>query len=240
MTRNTYQFSLDFEQILTIVKQLPEAEKEKLKQELDAVRQLIHHAKSHGSGRNYLIQHSAGSGKSNSIAWLAYRLSTLHDERDGKIFHSVIVITDRTILARQLQNTIYQFEHIVISIKIETVKTRPNKGFSGRGCLILTRNDYKAGVVQKIDEDTQQLAKALADGVPIIISTIQKFGFITRAIATLAKKGENIAGDRREKFFRMDLRSGASQLCNEYKYSGREEGFCRNDSGSNHTMCENL
>ncbi|MBW4541581.1 MAG: DEAD/DEAH box helicase family protein, partial [Myxacorys chilensis ATA2-1-KO14] len=130
--------------------------------QLDVVRKLVDHAQSNGSGHNYLVQHSAGSGKSNSIAWLAHHLSSLHDADDNKVFHSVIVITDRLILDQQLQNTIYQFEH-------------------------------KQGVVQKIDENTQQLVKALSDGVPIIISTIQKFPFITQAIQTLEKKGETIA-----------------------------------------------
>ncbi len=129
--------------------------------QLDAVRKLVGHAQGHGSGHNYLVQHSAGSGKSNSIAWLAHRLSSLHNINDEKIFHSVVVITDRRVLDKQLQDTIFQFEH-------------------------------KLGVVQKIDENTQQLAKALADGVPIIISTIQKFPFITRAIQTLEKKGETV------------------------------------------------
>src|SRR5208283_5463581 len=65
--------------------------------QLDAVRKLIAHARAHGAGRNYLIQHSAGSGKSNSIAWLSYRLSSLHNEKDERIFDSVIVVTDRKI-----------------------------------------------------------------------------------------------------------------------------------------------
>jgi type I restriction enzyme R subunit len=79
--------------------------------QLDAVRSLIRHSREHGAGRNYLVQHSAGSGKSNSIAWLAHRLSSLHDESDSKVFDSVVVITDRRVLDQQLQNTIYQFEH---------------------------------------------------------------------------------------------------------------------------------
>ena len=79
--------------------------------QLDVVRQLSKDTKEHGSGKNYLIQHSAGSGKSNSIAWLAYRLSNLHNEKDERVFNSVIVVTDRKILDSQLQNTIYQFEH---------------------------------------------------------------------------------------------------------------------------------
>jgi len=79
--------------------------------QLDCVRGLIGHAKANGPGRNYLIQHSAGSGKSNSIAWLAHHLSSLHDAADKKVFDSVIVVTDRRILDQQLQNTIYQFDH---------------------------------------------------------------------------------------------------------------------------------
>lgn len=130
--------------------------------QLDAVRALTDHAQSQGAGHNYLIQHSAGSGKSNSIAWLAHRLSSLHNANDEKIFHTVVVITDRLVLDQQLQDTIFQFEH-------------------------------KLGVVQKIDEDTQQLAKALAGGVPIIISTIQKFPFIAQAIRTLEANGKAIA-----------------------------------------------
>ena len=130
--------------------------------QLDSVRKLVAHARVHGPGRNYLIQHSAGSGKSNSIAWLAHRLAGLHDADDAKVFDSVIVITDRRVLDQQLQNTVYQFEH-------------------------------KTGVVEKIEENTQQLAKALAGGTPIIISTIQKFPFISQAIRTLEKKGEDVA-----------------------------------------------
>ena len=129
--------------------------------QLDAVRKLVAHAKAEGAGRNYLIQHSAGSGKSNSIAWLAHRLASLHDERDEKVFHSVIVVTDRRVLDQQLQSTIYQFEH-------------------------------KTGVVEKIDEDTQQLARALSQGTPIVITTIQKFPFISQALSTLEKKGSGV------------------------------------------------
>ena len=129
--------------------------------QLDAVRKLVAHAKVEGAGRNYLIQHSAGSGKSNSIAWLAHRLASLHDERDEKVFHSVIVVTDRRVLDQQLQSTIYQFEH-------------------------------KTGVVEKIDEDTQQLARALSQGTPIVITTIQKFPFISQALSTLEKTGSGV------------------------------------------------
>jgi type I restriction enzyme R subunit len=79
--------------------------------QLDSVRKLSEHTRANSAGKSYLIQHSAGSGKSNSIAWLAYRLSSLYDAESNKIFDSVIVVTDRNVLDQQLQQTIYQFEH---------------------------------------------------------------------------------------------------------------------------------
>jgi type I restriction enzyme R subunit len=79
--------------------------------QLDAVRKLIHTSRKEGAGHNYLIQHSAGSGKTNSISWLSHRLSSLHTEEDEKVFDCVIVITDRKVLDRQLQDAIYQIEH---------------------------------------------------------------------------------------------------------------------------------
>ena len=138
--------------------------------QLDAVRKLVAHARANGAGRNYLIQHAAGSGKSNSIAWLAHRLSSLHDAHDEKVFHSVVVVTDRRVLDQQLQATIYQFEH-------------------------------KTGVVEKIDEDTQQLARALSQGTPIVITTIQKFPFISQALSTLEKRGSGVKIDTAGKRF---------------------------------------
>ena len=117
----------------------------------DVVTKLLADVKAHGAGRNYLIQHSAGSGKSNSIAWLAHRLSGLHDEDDRKIFRSVIVVTDRRVLDSQLQETVYQFDHV-------------------------------DGVVQKIDKNAAQLRDAIQAGVPIIITTLQKFPVIYREV----------------------------------------------------------
>jgi len=78
----------------------------------DAVRKLIAHTRKNGSGQQYLIEHSAGSGKSNTIAWLTHRLACLHNEHNQRVFDSVIVITDRRVLDRQLQNTVRQFEQV--------------------------------------------------------------------------------------------------------------------------------
>jgi type I restriction enzyme R subunit len=79
-------------------------------QQLDAVRKMIAHAGAHGPGRNYLIQHSAGSGKSNTIGWLAHHAINLHDAQDQPVFNTAIIVTDRVVLDRQLQNTVSQFE----------------------------------------------------------------------------------------------------------------------------------
>ena len=79
--------------------------------QLRAVRELVYAARNEGAGQNYLVEHSAGSGKSNTIGWLAHRLSSLHDEQNQRVYDSVIVITDRVVLDKQLQDTIYQFEH---------------------------------------------------------------------------------------------------------------------------------
>ncbi len=79
--------------------------------QLDCVRKVIASARAKGAGTNYLVQHSAGSGKTNTIAWLAYRLASLHDETDTKVYDGVVVISDRKVLDSQLQDTIYQFDH---------------------------------------------------------------------------------------------------------------------------------
>lgn len=79
--------------------------------QLDAVRRLVDSAKTKAVGNNYLIQHSAGSGKTNSISWLSHRLSSLHTSGDTKVFDCVVVITDRRVLDKQLQDAIYQIEH---------------------------------------------------------------------------------------------------------------------------------
>ena len=121
----------------------------------DAVLAMTAAARENGAGDDYLVQHSAGSGKSNTIAWLAHRLSSLHNEADKKVFDKVVVITDRRVLDQQLQDTIYQFEHV-------------------------------HGVVQRIDEDSTQLAEALTgQQARIIITTLQKFPYVTDKIDSL-------------------------------------------------------
>ena len=80
--------------------------------QLDAVTKLIEAAKKQGPGHNYLIQHSAGSGKTNTISWLAYKLSNLHDDSNNPVFNCVVVITDRRVLDKQLQDAIHQIEHV--------------------------------------------------------------------------------------------------------------------------------
>ena len=127
--------------------------------QLDAVRKLINDVRINGVGKNYLIQHSAGSGKSNSIAWLAHRLSGLHNELDEAVFNSIIVVTDRKVLDKQLQETIYQFEH------------------------------QKGVVVKIDDEKTSKdLKEAINDGKRIIITTLQKFPVIYKEVDDMGHK----------------------------------------------------
>lgn len=140
--------------------------------QLDVVRKLTKHSVDNGAGHNYLVQHSAGSGKSNSIAWLAHHLASMHDKNNEKVFNSIIVVTDRLVLDRQLQDTITQFEH-------------------------------KDGVIERIDKDSHQLAKAIASNVPIIITTIQKFPYVMKAIQTQRKKGTNIDLTTKDKRFAL-------------------------------------
>ncbi|GAA2870696.1 DEAD/DEAH box helicase family protein [Streptosporangium fragile] len=132
---------------------------------------LTEHAARHGVGGNYLVEHSAGSGKSNSIAWLAHRLSSLHTPEDAEliapearakglgpnepVFDKVIVMTDRRVLDKQLQDTIHQFDHVL-------------------------------GVVERIDEDSEQLARALTGQTArIVITTLQKFSFVREKVSAL-------------------------------------------------------
>ena len=108
-------------------------------QQLDAVRRLVNHAREHGAGQRYLIQHSAGSGKSNTIAWLAHRLSTLHDGDDNRVFDSIVVITDRRILDRQLQTTVRQFEQTLGVVEnIDTTSRQLKEALESGKTIIVT------------------------------------------------------------------------------------------------------
>ncbi|MDA2989400.1 MAG: type I restriction endonuclease, partial [Actinomycetota bacterium] len=124
----------------------------------DAVRRLEADAKTSGAGHSYLVQHSAGSGKSNTIAWICHRLSNLHNAGDEKVFDKVIVITDRLVLDRQLQDTIYQFEHA------------------------------KGVVVKIDKNSAQLADALMGEQAKIIITTLQKFPFVLDKIAAAEKR----------------------------------------------------
>src|SRR5699024_5615432 len=117
--------------------------------QLDVVNKLIQDVRLKGTGEDYLVQHSAGSGKSNSIAWLAYGLSNLHDKDDNPIFTSIIIVSDRRVLDSQLQATITGFDHT--PGVVETI---------GK------------------DKTSQDLKDALNDNKKIIVTTLQKFPVI--------------------------------------------------------------
>ena len=126
--------------------------------QLRVVKNLLSDAKQMGAGQKYLIQHSAGSGKSNSITWLSHQLVGLHDETNtSPVFDSVIVVTDRKVLDKQIRDNIKQFAQV-------------------------------KGVVEAITEGSRQLKTALEDGKKIIITTVQKFPFIMDEVGTLQAK----------------------------------------------------
>lgn len=123
--------------------------------QLVAVRNLLADAQEKGAGQKYLIQHSAGSGKSNSISWLAHQLVGLHDKSgQNNIFDTVIVVTDRRVLDAQIRENIKQYQQV-------------------------------KGVVEAITEGSKQLKQALEEGKKIIITTIQKFPHIVEDIGDL-------------------------------------------------------
>lgn len=134
--------------------------------QLDVVRKLIADVRKNGTGVNYLIQHSAGSGKSNSIAWTAYRLASLHDENSRPIFSSVVIVTDRTVLDRQLQDTISSFDHTLGTV--ETI---------GEG------------------KTSKDLRDAINNGSRIIVTTLQKFPVIYSEVENTKGKGFAIIVD---------------------------------------------
>lgn len=165
----------------------------------DVVEQLVGAAKAEGPGNKYLIQHSAGSGKSNSIAWTAHQLSSLFDGEGNKTFHSVIIVTDRTVLDDQLQETIYQFEH--------------QEGVVGR----INRDEGEGSKSEK-------LASALEASQPIIIVTIQTFPHVLKAIEdSTSLKGRNYAIIADEAHS-SQTGSTARQLKEVLMLDGREEG----------------
>jgi len=123
--------------------------------QIDAVDKLLSDAKENGSGKSYLIQHSAGSGKSNSISWLAHQLVGLFDKNnENTVFDTVIVVTDRKVLDAQIRSNIKQFEQV-------------------------------RGVVEAITEGSKQLKVALEEGKKIIVTNIFKFPYIVNEIGEL-------------------------------------------------------
>ena len=135
----------------------------------EAVTALVEDAREHGVGKRYLVQHSAGSGKSNSIAWLTHQLATLHDAAGEKVFRSVIVVTDRNVLDSQLRETIKGVDHRA-------------------GVVVSIGDDTRSG-----KSKSQQLAEALTSLAPIITVTIQTFPFVGQALATAGLDGERFA-----------------------------------------------
>jgi type I restriction enzyme R subunit len=130
-------------------------------QQLDAVTKLMEHARLHGPGENYLIQHSAGSGKSNTIGWTAHQLINLHDDADQPIFNTVIIVTDRIVLDRQLQSTVAQFEQTKGVVKKIDGTSRQLKKAIQDGARIIITTIQKFGT-EHLQEVTGQKGRKFA------------------------------------------------------------------------------
>ena len=133
--------------------------------QLAAVRTIIAAAREEGPGQNYLIQHSAGSGKTNSISWLAHRLASLHDDEDCKLFDCVVAITDRRVLDRQLQDAIYQIEHAQGVVKAIDRDSRQLSEalIDGTKIVITTLQKFPfvlSGLLQVAGAETRETASA--------------------------------------------------------------------------------
>jgi type I restriction enzyme R subunit len=132
--------------------------------QLDVVRRLEAAVSKDGVGNKYLIQHSAGSGKSNSIAWLAYRLSTLHDKKDEPVFDTVVVVSDRKVIDRQLQDTIYQFEHKQgVVQKIDKHSKQLAKSLSTGTKIIITTLQKFPFIIERIDDLPKRTYAVIVD-----------------------------------------------------------------------------
>jgi type I restriction enzyme R subunit len=132
--------------------------------QLESVRRLVTQARIDGSGKCYLIQHSAGSGKSNSIAWLAHRLSILHDANDRRVFDSIVIITDRRVLDRQLQRTVRQFEQTAgIVENIDTTSRQLKDALESGKTIIVTTLQKFPVIVKEIGELSGKRFAVLVD-----------------------------------------------------------------------------
>ena len=121
--------------------------------QLDAVRGMVRDARSRGAGQCCLIQHSAGSGKSFTIAWLAHQLSVLHDPDDRRVFDSIVVITDRRVLDRQLQRTVRQFEQVLGVVEnIDTTSRQLKEALESGKTIIVTTLQKFPVIVNEISE----------------------------------------------------------------------------------------
>jgi type I restriction enzyme, R subunit len=177
--------------------------------QLQAVRNLIQAVQEEGIGHNYLIEHSAGSGKSNTIGWLTHRLASLHTTANERIFDSVIVITDRRVLDQQLQNTIYQFEHRQgVVQKIDKDSKQLTQALENAVPIIIT-------TLQKFPHVTQQLLKLSEERGKSVLPTRRCAVIIDEAHSS--QSGETA----------IELKSvlGGENLQTEAKQRAEEEGL---------------
>lgn len=163
--------------------------------QLDAIRKILADVTVNGTTQNYLIQHSAGSGKTNSIAWLAHRLTSLHDADNHIIFDTIIIVTDRVVVDRQLQDAVMSLEHKAGLIRVMDEKC-----------------------------NSQDLARALQGHTKIVATTIQKFPYIVDSVHDLQQKHFAVIIDEAHSSTAgKDMAAVTKSLGSEYRAAEEED-----------------
>jgi len=163
-------------------------------QQLDCVRKLVKDARMVGAGQRYLIQHSAGSGKSFTIAWLAHQLATLHDDTDRRVFDSIVVVTDRRVLDRQLQTTMRQFEQTLGVVEnIDTTSRQLKDALQSGKTIIVT-------TLQKFPVIAKEIGELPGKRFAVIVDEAHssQSGESTRSLKAVLSSGSLEAAEREE------------------------------------------
>ena len=187
-------------------------------QQLDCVRHLVRHARSHGAGERYLIQHSAGSGKSFTIGWLAHQLSVLHDRTDRRVFDSVVVVTDRRVLDRQLQSTIRQFEQTlgVVENIDQTSRQLQEALEAGRTIIVTT--------LQKFPVISEQVSQLPGQRFAVIVDEAHssQSGESTKSLKAVLSAGSLEEAEREEASTKTPEEELESRVLTEIRNRGRQ------------------
>ncbi|MFD2638107.1 type I restriction endonuclease subunit R [Piscibacillus salipiscarius] len=189
--------------------------------QLDAVRQIEEDVKKNGAGKSYLSQHSAGSGKTNSISWLSHRLAKLHDEHDEAMFDSVIVVTDRRVLDKQLQDAIYQLEHKTGFVeKIEKNSEQLAQAIKNKAKIIVTTLQKFPFIIDQVNEISKGKYAIIIDE-----AHSSQGGKSARAMTSLLSNKTLEEAMEEEQIAEDELKDAEDRILEEIAKSGQQENI---------------